>query len=372
MESISDSVHQLLEDQIRTLGLEQFYEIQKSIIIGPTFGLQRTEFTFWGLRHNPTAIKSLEGADILWVEEAANVSKHSWDVVIPTMRKDNSEIWVSFNPELETDDTYQRFVVHPPPNSQVVKLDWRDNPWFPKVLADEREHLLEVDPDAEHNIYGGFPRSSMSGAIFENEMRSADKAGRITSVPYDPSRPVHTAWDIGWGDNTVIWMFQSFPFEWRFIDYEAGNQKDLSAWLGILQKRNYTWGTDYLPWDAGSMVFRVAIQETMRRFGRNAVILNRQERAIGIEKARQKLATSWFDSYKCADGLQALRHYRYGEIERLGTTSREPLHDWASHPADAYRTFAVGVDLPKPNSLAPDPNKRTPPPKRHGAYTPFG
>ena len=104
----------------------------------------------------------------------------------------------------------------------------------------------------------------------------------------------------------------------------------------------------------------------------NAVILNRQERAIGIEKARQKLATSWFDSYKCADGLQALRHYRYGEIERLGTTSREPLHDWASHPADAYRTFAVGVDLPKPNSLAPDPNKRTPPPKRHGAYTPFG
>jgi phage terminase large subunit len=131
MQSIRESVHQLLEDQITRLGLQAFYEVQKAEIIG----LNGTSFTFHGLRdqsvHN---IKSLEGADILWVEEAQNVSKKSWRTVIPTIRKPGSEIWISFNPELETDDTYQRFVVNPPPNAVVVKTSFRDNPALSEEL----------------------------------------------------------------------------------------------------------------------------------------------------------------------------------------------------------------------------------------------
>ena len=104
--SISDSVHALLADQIKSLGLEDFYTVQNTSI----FGKNGTEFLFAGLKHNITKIKSFEGVDVCWVEEAQTTSKSSWDVLIPTIRKENSEIWVTFNPELDTDETYKRFV----------------------------------------------------------------------------------------------------------------------------------------------------------------------------------------------------------------------------------------------------------------------
>src|SRR6185437_15618646 len=103
--SIGDSVHKLLDDQIKLLGLEKFYEVQKSAIIGAN----GTEFIFAGIRQNVHNLKSYEACDICWVEEAQTVSKSSWDVLVPTIRKEGSEIWVSFNPDLETDETYQRF-----------------------------------------------------------------------------------------------------------------------------------------------------------------------------------------------------------------------------------------------------------------------
>ena len=116
--SISDSVHALLADQIRKLNLESFYEVQNTAI----YGKNGTEFLFAGLKHNVTKIKSFEGVDVCWVEEAQTTSKSSWDVLIPTIRKENSEIWITFNPELDTDETYKRFVVMPPNNSKVIKV----------------------------------------------------------------------------------------------------------------------------------------------------------------------------------------------------------------------------------------------------------
>ena len=149
MQSIRDSLHQLLEDQIQRLGLQARYEVQKSEIIG----CNGTSFTFHGLRdqsvHN---IKSLEGADILWVDEAQNVSKKSWRTVIPTIRKPGSEIWVSFNPELDSDDTYKRFVVSPPPGAVVVKTSYRDNPYLSEELRAEIEHLKATDPDEYEHV----------------------------------------------------------------------------------------------------------------------------------------------------------------------------------------------------------------------------
>ena len=135
--SIGDSVHKLLSDQIKALGLAGFYEVQKTVIRGRN----GTEFTFHGLKHNVTNIKSAEGADVCWVEEAQTVSKSSWATLIPTIRKPGSEIWVSFNPELEDDETYQRFVANPPTGAVVVKVNWSDNPWFPDVLRQEKDDL---------------------------------------------------------------------------------------------------------------------------------------------------------------------------------------------------------------------------------------
>lgn len=104
-------------------------------------GPNGTEFLFAGLQdHTVDSIKSFEGLDRAWVEEAQSVSKRSLDVLIPTIRKDGSEIWISMNPELDTDEPYVRFVANPPPDSVVVQINWRDNPWFPKVLEAERIH----------------------------------------------------------------------------------------------------------------------------------------------------------------------------------------------------------------------------------------
>ena len=160
--SIKDSVHKLLSDQIYALGLETFYEITQANIKGKN----GTEFSFVGLKNNTTNIKSYEGVDICWVEEAQSVSKNSWNILIPTIRKENSEIWITFNPELETDETYQRFVVHAPENSIVQKINWSDNPWFPETLNLERLALKQRDVEAYNTVWEGLCRQTIDGAIF--------------------------------------------------------------------------------------------------------------------------------------------------------------------------------------------------------------
>jgi len=136
------------------------------------------------------------------VEEAKNVSRNSWAVLIPTIRKAGSEIWVSFNPELETDETYQRFIRNPPPGAIVRKLTYRDNPWLSDVSRAEIEHLKATKPDDYLNVYEGHCRVTLDGAIYADELRAATQDGRITRVPYDESIPVQTFWDLGWADCT--------------------------------------------------------------------------------------------------------------------------------------------------------------------------
>jgi phage terminase large subunit len=171
--SIKDSVHKLLTDQTYAMGLDSFYEITQTTIRGKN----GSEFFFIGLKNNITNVKSFEGVDICWVEEAQTVSKTSWNVLIPTIRKDGSEIWVTFNPELETDDTYQRFVVTPPPNSVVQKITWRDNPWFPETLREEKDHLQVRDTEAYNTVWEGICRKTVDGAVFANEITMADLEG---------------------------------------------------------------------------------------------------------------------------------------------------------------------------------------------------
>jgi len=145
--SIRQSVHQLLQDQIQSLGYGAFYEVLENEIRG----INGSQINFTGLANNTVeSIKSFEGVDIVWCEEAQTISKKSWDILIPTIRKPDSEIWVSFNPDLDTDDTYQRFVISPPSDSKVVKINYTDNPWFPDVLEKERQHSEANSPDYEN------------------------------------------------------------------------------------------------------------------------------------------------------------------------------------------------------------------------------
>lgn len=164
--TMRDSVHKLLKDQIETLGLMPWFTITENSIRSSA----GSEFIFKGLRFDVQGVKSTEGIDICWVEEAQTVSQSSWDVLIPTVRSDDSEIWISFNPHEEADPTYQRFVLKPPPDAVSVEINYDDNPWFPGVLRREMEYCRSVDFDAYMHIWRGKPRKISAAAIFADKV----------------------------------------------------------------------------------------------------------------------------------------------------------------------------------------------------------
>lgn len=164
--SIADSVHRLLSDRINDLGLAQWFNITRTEITSAA----GAQFIFKGLRHSIQEIKSTEGIDICFVEEAQAISENSWEILIPTIRKDASEIWIAFNPNEAADPTYQRFVEHTPPGSLKVKVGWEDNPYFPDVLDAERRYMLEIDPEAYEHVWGGHCRTISDAIIFRNRV----------------------------------------------------------------------------------------------------------------------------------------------------------------------------------------------------------
>jgi phage terminase large subunit len=168
--SIKDSVHRLLVDQIHLLELRDFYDVWKKTIIGAN----GTEFLFKGLRRDIQEVKSTEGIDICWLEEAQAISDQSWETIIPTVRKEGSEIWATFNPLHESDATYQRMVVHPPARSIVRKHNYRDNPWLPAVLLEEAEQLKLRDPDAYEHVWNGGLWIRSKAAIFAHKCKYAE------------------------------------------------------------------------------------------------------------------------------------------------------------------------------------------------------
>lgn len=342
--SIRDSVHRLLADQVHALHLDNFYEVQQASIRG----INGTEFAFEGLRHNANKIKSYEGIDLCWVEEAENVSRSSWEILIPTIRKAGSEIWLSFNTQLETDETYQRFVVEPPPDALVRKINWRDNPWFPDVLRQEMQYLKAKDHDAYLNIWEGHPRVALQGAIYAKELRDALSEGRICKVPYDPAVPVNTFWDLGFADHTSIIFAQKIGFEYHVIDAYQSRLEKFPHYMKTLQDRGYVYGTHYMPHDADhEMLAATSLKKQMEAVGHRVVVLPRVEKKEhGINAARNVFNRLYFDQVKCADLIQALRHYRY-DIDEQGQWSKVPLHDDNSHYADALQALGQAIAQPE-------------------------
>lgn len=165
--SIKESVLKLLSDQIEKLGLSHKFQVLETEIRG----VNGSEFIFAGLRSNPHKIKSMEDVDIAWIDEAEKVSNKSWELLIPTIRKPGSEIWVTFNPDEETDPAYQRFVVNTPPGAIVRPINWQDNPWFPQVLKGEKDYLYRVDPEAAAHVWGGECRKSSAAQIFKGKYK---------------------------------------------------------------------------------------------------------------------------------------------------------------------------------------------------------
>ena len=163
--SISESCHELLSSQIRAMRLAHKYTIQQQGV----FGSNGSEFLFVGTGTSPEKIMSMEGIDVVWIEQAERVSERSFEILLPTIRQSGSEIWATFNPDEEGDPVWQRFVVNCPPDAVVVRVNHDQNPWFPPELERERAYLYSVDPESAEHVWGGQPRTNQSAQILRGK-----------------------------------------------------------------------------------------------------------------------------------------------------------------------------------------------------------
>ena len=340
--SIGDSVHKLLSDIIDAHDLNWFYEVQKATIIGKN----GTEFIFKGLKHNATEIKSTEGIDKAWVEEAEKVSSNSWEILIPTIRKADSEIIISFNPKHPSDPTYVNFVENKDEHMWVKKVSWRDNPFFGGELDLERQRMLRTDPVAYNHIWEGEFDERHFGGIYATYVKKARDEDRVTHVPYKDGVPVITAWDLGKSDSTAIWFAQVVGFQVRIIDYYENNQEDLAHYADVIRNKGYSYGKHYLPHDAGHERLGMggSISQQLKTMGIPNNIIKVGSVSMRIELGRDLLKNAYIDQTRCKDGLHALTNYQYEWDENKGRFKDKPLHDWASDPADAFGYLAQALE----------------------------
>lgn len=341
--SIKDSVHKLLKDQIQALGLGAFYEVQASVIKG----VNGTEFLFAGLSDlTAESIKSYEGVDICWPEEAQAISKRSWDILIPTIRKPGSEIWISMNPELDTDESWTRFVQNPPPGSVVIEINYSDNPWFPEVLENERLHALATMTKVDYeNIWEGKCRPAVTGAIYAEEVADLQAQGRFTDVAYDPAMKVHVIWDLGWNDSMSLILVQRHLSTLRVVEYLEDSHKTLDWWSSKLRERTHNWGSLWLPHDGAHGDYKTgkSAQRLLQEMGWDVEITPSQPVETGIRNARMALKQTHIDKTKAPRLLECLKRYRRGVPASTGEPGN-PIHDEWSHGADAFRYLAINAE----------------------------
>lgn len=211
--SIADSVHRLISDLIESHGLGAYFDIQRNSITS----VCGSEFLFYGLARNIDSIKSIEGIDICWVEEGQRVSRASWDKLLPTIRKEGSEIIITYNPEFDTDPTHVDFVTNRKPNSIVCDVNWRDNPWFPDVLNQERLNCKAHDYEKYLHIWEGHTRTFSDAQIF----RGKYVVDTFESPPEDGETVFRYGLDFGFGSDPLAATRSFIKADELFIDHEA-------------------------------------------------------------------------------------------------------------------------------------------------------
>lgn len=221
-----------------------------------------------------------------------------------------------------------------------------------RAMQDDRDDVakdLMTQAEFDQEWYLS-PEAAIKGAIFGKEIATARRTGRIGAVPYEPTLPVDTAWDLGVGDATAIWFVQSdYTGAVRVIDYHEATGEGLPYYKVVLANKGYVYGTHYAPHDIENQEFgsgRTRL-ETARTLGIPFTVVPRFPLIDGIHAARMLLSKCWFDETKCEVGLEALTQYRWGFNEQLQETKELPVHDWASHGADAFRYLALRQVTPK-------------------------
>lgn len=349
-QSIRDSVHKLLSDKIESLGLSSLYSIDLRGIRGKC----GSEFMFAGLSDQTSeSLKSYEGVDIVWVEEAQVVSRRSWTVLIPTIRKEASEIWATWNPELDTDPTWELLVQNAGDDVLDIELNWRDNPWFPEVLEQERLKAQRTMSKADYeNIWEGKPRPAISGAIYADEVAKLFAEGRAGDYGHDPHLLAYPVFDLGWNDKMSILICQRIASSLRVIDHLEDDHKTLDWYSRELRKREYNWSTVFLPHDGDHEDYKTgkSAKALLEDLGWTVEVLPNLPVSDGIRAARMAFEGLYVNRPRCGRFLEALKRYRRGIPSTTGEPTN-PVHDEWSHAADAFRYAALAAPL-MTNSVA--------------------
>jgi phage terminase large subunit len=350
--TLAQSSKRLIENKIAALGLGHRFRIFSDKIETPGDGL----VIFRGMQdHTAEAMKSLEGFRIAWIDEAQTLSARSLSLLRPTIRAEASELWASWNPRRKSDAIDDFFRARKPSGAVVVQANWRDNPWFPAVLEDERKLDLDHFPERYDHIWEGDYARAFEGAYFAQLLQEARTQGRIGKVAADPLLPLRAFIDIGGAGATAdaftIWIVQWVGNEIRVLDYYEAVGQVLAFHVNWLRSNRYAQAILYLPHDgvAANNITGKRYEDHLREAGFTVEppVKNQGRGAamMRIEALRRLGPQLWFNEATTEPGRDALGFYHERKDDTRGV-GLGPEHDWSSHAADALGLMAICWEQP--------------------------
>lgn len=354
--SLLQSAKRLIEAELERFGIgeAQGFRVLNERIETPGGGV----IVFVGMQdHTADSLKSYEGFDGAWVEEAQTLSERSLTLLRPTIRKDGSELWFSWNPRRKQDPVDMMLRgPEPPTGAVVVKANWQDNPWFPAVLEQERRDCLRANPDEYDHIWEGAYITLAKGAYYAKQLTAARAEGRIGRVPCDPLMQYRVFVDIGGtgakADAFAAWVAQFVGQEIRVLDYYEAVGQPLAAHVEWLRERGYTPGkaSVWLPHDGrtNDRVYDVSFEGAFRQAGYTVTVVPNQGTGAAkarIEAARRRFPSMWFHEETTTGGREALGWY-HPKVDEVRGIDLGPEHDFSSHGADAFGLMAVAYKSP--------------------------
>jgi phage terminase large subunit len=359
MNSLADSSLEEMKRAIEDVPfLRAYYEFGETFIRSRD---GRIDFAFAGLDRNIASIKSKGRLLLCWVDEAEPVTETAWQTLIPTLREEgdgwNAELWVTWNPLRKNAACEKRFRQSKDPRIKCVQINWRDNPKFPAKLERDRQRDLNENPNDYDHIWEGGYKESVEGAYFTKQLLAARQAGRIGVVAADPLMTLRAFVDIGGtgqnADSFAMWIVQFVGLQVRVLDYYEAQGQPMATHAQWLRDSGYT--PDrlqiWLPHDGekADTVFFTTPKSALESLGYHVETVPNQGKGAAmkrVEAARRLFPQIWFNQATCQGGLDALAWYQEKRDEKR-SIGLGPLHDWASHGADAFGLMCCVYEPPQ-------------------------
>jgi phage terminase large subunit len=353
---LSQSAKLLIEDKLRRydLGVHDGFRVYDDCIAAPRDGI----IIFKGMNdYSAESIKSLENFKRAWIEEAHTISSTSLMLLRPTLRAPGSQILASWNRRRKQDPIDMLLTgPTPPKDTVVVRANWRDNPWFPAELEQERQDCMRIEPELYPHIWEGDYATAISGAYFAKHLIEAERQGRIVSfLAVDPLMSLRAYWDIGGtgakADACAVWIVQFVGREIRIIDYYEAIGQELGFHVNWLRHQGYGAAHCILPHDGATSdkVYATSYEAALRASGFHVKVVPNQGKGAAkqrIEAVKRRFPQCIFQRERTQAGREALGwyHERHDEKRDVGLG---PEHDWSSNGADAFGLMAIDYSEPR-------------------------